>query len=152
MTAKQRREAAEHLRNEYRVSIRRSCAVVLLQRSVSYYKPKGREDRPLRQRIREIAETRVRYGFERIHVLFRREGWRDNHKLTYRIYRSEGLNLRLKRPRRSKVAVHQTQYPGLSGPNQCWSMDFVSDSLFDGRRFRALTLVVNVWKSRLDRH
>ena len=44
------------------------------------------------------------------------------------------------------------KYPGLTEPNQCWSMDFVTDSLFDGRRFRALTLVVNVWKSRLDSH
>ena len=150
MTARQRRQAAEHLRNEYRVSIRRSCAVVLLQRSVSYYKPKGREDRPLRQRIREIAETRVRYGFERIHVLLRREGWRDNHKRTCRIYGEEGLNLRSKRPRRSKSAAHRFNYPGLTEPNQCRSMDFVPDSLFDGHRFRALTLVVNVWKSRLD--
>jgi len=54
--------------------------------------------------MKEIAEARVRYGFNRIHVLLRREGWRDNHKRTYRIYKEEGLNLRSKRPRRNKTA------------------------------------------------
>jgi len=58
--------------------------------------------------MKEIAETRVRYGFARIHILLRREGWRDNHKRTYRIYKEEGLNLRSKRPRRNKTAAHQS--------------------------------------------
>ena len=67
------------------------------------YLDQPRDDRAVRQRLKEIAETRVRYGFARIHILLRREGWRDNHKRTYRIYKEEGLNLRSKRPRRNKT-------------------------------------------------
>jgi len=132
------------------VSERRACAVVLLSRSVLYYVAHRRDDRAVRQRLREIAETRVRYGFPRIQILLRREGWRDNHKRTYRIYKEEGLNLRRKRPRRSKAAAHRQQRPVLTGPHQCWSMDFVSDQLFDGRRFRALTLVDNYSRECLE--
>jgi len=94
-------------------------------------------------RIREIAETRVRYGYLRIHILLRREGWRVNHKRVYRIYREEGLNLRRKRPRRHVTGSRRMDRPTAECPNACWSMDFVSDSLFDGRRFRALTIVDN---------
>jgi putative transposase len=96
---------------EYRVSERRACATVFLQRSVYRYLDHPRDDRAVRQRMREIAETRVRYGFARIHILLRREGWRDNHKRTYRIYKEEGLNLRSKRPRRNKTAAHRQQRP-----------------------------------------
>ena len=94
-------------------------------------------------RIREIAETRVRYGYLRIHILLRREGWRVNHKRVYRIYREEGLNLRRKRPRRHVSGSRRMDRPKVECPNACWSMDFVADSLFDGRRFRALTIVDN---------
>ena len=135
---------------EYRVSERRACATVFLHRSVYRYLDQPRDDRAVRQRMKEIAETRVRYGFSRIHILLRREGWRDNHKRTYRIYKEEGLNLRSKRPRRNKTAAHRQQRPLLTGPHQCWSMDFVSDQLFDGRRFRALTLVDNYSRECLE--
>jgi putative transposase len=123
---------------EYRVSERRACATVLLQRTVYRYLGHRRDDRAVRQRLKEIAETRGRYGFPRIQILLRREGWGDNHKRTYRIYKEEGLNLRSKRPRRSKTAAHRQQHPLLTGPYQCWSMDFLSDQLFDGRRFGGL--------------
>ncbi|WP_159189102.1 IS3 family transposase, partial [Klebsiella pneumoniae] len=93
--------------------------------------------------IREIAETRIRYGCPRIHIQLRREGWPVNHKKTHRIYCLEGLNLRKKRPRRHVSAAHRQQRPVLTGVDQCWSMDFVSDNLFNGRRFRALTVVDN---------
>jgi len=92
----------------------------------------------------------VRYGVARIHVLLRREGWHDNHKRVRRIYREEGLNLRAKRPRRNKAADHRMEAAQLTAPNQCWSMDFVSDALFDGRRFRALTLVDNFSRECLE--
>jgi putative transposase len=104
----------------------------------------------VRQRLKEIAETRVRYGFAPIHILLRREGWCDNHKRTYRIYKEEGLNLRSKRPRGNKTAAHRQQRPLLTGSHQCWSMDFVSDQLFDGPRFRALTLVDNYSRECLE--
>ena len=114
-----------------------------LSHSVWYYKPHGRADSCLRLRVREIAETRVRYGFERIFVLLRREGFRDNHKRVYRIYKQMGLNLRSKRPRRHKTCSHRMDRPTIYKINQCWRMDFVADQLFDGRRFRALTVVDN---------
>jgi len=128
---------------EYRVSVRRACSTIMMVRSMYYYRPKPREDRAIRKRIREITETRIRYGFWRVFTLLRREGWRDNHKRVYRIYKEEGLNLRTKRPRRRKAAAHRMERPNVSNINQCWSMDFVSDQLFDGHRFRALTIVDN---------
>jgi len=93
--------------------------------------------------MREIANTRIRFGFWRIYVLLRREGWKVNHKRIYRLYKAEGLNLRTKRPRRRKAAANRMDRIVLTGPNQSWSMDFVSDALFDGRKFRALTVVDN---------
>jgi len=117
--------------------------VIDIWRSSHRYYSQRRDDRSLRMRIREIAETRVRYGYLRIHILLRREGWRVNHKRVYRIYREEGLNLRRKRPRRHVTGSHRMDRPTVECPNACWSMDFISDSLFDGRRFRALTIVDN---------
>jgi putative transposase len=76
---------------DYRVSLRKACEVSLLSTSVWYYKAHRREDLPLRIRIRNIAETRVRYGLWRVYILLRREGWSDNHKRVYRIYKEEGL-------------------------------------------------------------
>lgn len=144
LRAKQRRQLVKKLIDEYRVSVRRACRVCLTARSVIYFKLQGpRDDRAVRARIKEIAETRVRYGIARIHVLLRREGWQDSHKRTRRIYLEEGLNLRHRRPRRSKAAAHHQWRPALTVPNECWSMDFVADALFDGRRFRALTVVDN---------
>lgn len=93
--------------------------------------------------MREIASTRVRFGFWRIYVLLRREGWKVNHKRIYRLYKAEGLNLRTKRPRRRKAAANRMDRIVLTRPNQSWSMDFVSDALFDGRKFRALNVVDN---------
>jgi transposase InsO family protein len=88
---------------------------------------------------REIASTRIRFGFWRIFVLLRREGWHVNHKRVYRLYKEEGLNLRTKRPRRHRTAATRLDRPELNAPNQLWSMDFVSDALFNGNKFRALT-------------
>ena len=117
--------------------------IVLIHRSVWYYKAHRRDDMAIRRRILEISQVRVRYGVERVFVLLRREGWRDGFNRIYRIYKEEGLNLRTKRPKRRRAAAHRQERPELSRINQCWSMDFVSDQMFDGRRFRALTIVDN---------
>lgn len=122
-----------------------------LQRSVYYYKS-IKDDRVLRKRICEIAEIRVRYGYQRIYVLLRREGWHVNHKRVYRIYCEEGLHLRHKRPRRRVAAAHRMSRPDLSRIDQCWSMDFVADNLFNGRRIRALTIVDNLSRECLAIH
>ena len=91
-------------------------------------------------RIKEIAATRVRYGYKRIHILLRREGWAVNHKRIYRIYREEGLNLRYK-SRRKRISGTRIPRDDVTQINECWAMDFVSDSLFNGKRFRALTII-----------
>lgn len=134
-----------------RVGKRRACEVVGLQRSVYYYKS-TKDDRALIHRICEIAASRVRYGYQRIHVLLRREGWHVNHKRVYRLYCKEGLNLRSKRPRRRVAAAHQVKRPDVSRIDECWSMDFVADNLFNGRRIRALTVVDNFSRDCLAIH
>lgn len=126
------------------MSIQRACAVCKQSRSGWYDKPKVKAlDAPLKKRMHEIASTRVRFGFWRIYVLIRREGWRVNHKRIYRLYKEEGLNLRSKRPRRRRCAANRMERLQLNAPNQVWSMDFVSDALFNGKKFRALTVVDN---------
>src|SRR5579872_957231 len=93
------------------------------------------------KRIKEIAETRVRYGYRRIHVLLRREGWPVNVKRVCRLYREQGLQLRNKSPkRRVKAKLRDGRSPATE-PNQVWAMDFVHDQLFDGRKIRVLTIV-----------
>ncbi len=94
-------------------------------------------------RMKEIASTRVRYGYKRIHVLLRREGWQVNHKRVYRLYCEEGLNLRVKHKRKRPGAALRLPRQQAQGINDTWSMDFVSDSLFNGSRFRVLTVVDN---------
>lgn len=116
---------------------------MVLARSTFRYEPRPRNDEALLARIREIALTRVRYGYWRIYTLLRREGWEVNHKRVYRLYRLEGLNLRSKRPRRNRAAAHRLERVEETRPHQSWSMDFVADALFDGRKFRALTVVDN---------
>lgn len=128
---------------EYRVSVRRTCRLLQIHHSMYYYRYHRRDDQALRTRMREIAITRIRYGSRRIYILLRREGWKDNHKRVHRIYKEEGLNLRSKRPRRSKAGAHRLERPLGIGLHQIWSMDFVSDALFNGSRFRALTIVDN---------
>ncbi len=92
-------------------------------------------------RIRDLAATRTRYGYFRIYILLRREGWIVNHKRVYRLYRDDGLSLRLKKPRRNVSAANRDRQPAALAANEMWSMDFISDALFDGWRLRALTVV-----------
>jgi putative transposase len=139
----QKKKLAQGLQQDYQVSIQRACQVIRLFRSAWYYRSRRRDDRAVRERIKEIAAIRVRYGYNRIHTLWRREGWKDNRKRVHRIYKEEGLNLRSKRPRRNKAAAHRLERPGPERLYQCCSMDFVADQLFDGRKFRVLTLVDN---------
>lgn len=117
--------------------------LVDMSRSTLVYENRRRDDSAVRKRIKEIAQTRVRYGSDRIHMLLRREGWPDNHKRVRRIYREEGLNIRSRRPRKAKSAAHRMERPLLSNLDQCWSMDFVHDQLISGRKIRALTIVDN---------
>ena len=91
--------------------------------------------------IPDLAATWTCYGYFRICILLRREGWIVNHKRVNRRYRDDGLSLRLKRPCRNVSAANGERQPAALAANEMWSMDFVSDALFDGRRLRALTVV-----------
>lgn len=124
------------------IEVRRACGLVTLNRASWYYRHRRRDDSALRRRLRELAHARPRFGYLRLHVMLRREGWRINRKRVHRLYREEGLNVRLT-PRRKRASHLRIVPPRPSQMNERWSMDFVADTLLDGRRFRALTVVDN---------
>jgi len=93
-------------------------------------------------RLKDLAGARVRYGYRRLHILLKREGWQINHKRVYRLYKLEGLSLRLK-TKKKRVSAPRVPLPAATSPNDCWSLDFVADRLSDGRQCRMLTLVDN---------
>ena len=125
----------------YRISERHAARIVKLAIGTLRYESRKVFDEVLRHRLRELAGMHVRYGYRRLTVLLRREGWHVNAKRIYRLYREEGLIVRTKQ--RRKMARRQRAItPSVAArPNQCWSMDFVSDKLADGRAFRILTVV-----------
>lgn len=126
---------------EWDVSIRRACRVLLVDTSTYHYKSRRRGQADLEKRIKEIAETRMRYGYRRVHVVLQREGWMINIKRTYRLYSGLGLQLRNKTPkRRVKAKLREDRCPA-SQPNQTWAMDFVHDQLAMGKKIRVLTVV-----------
>lgn len=95
-------------------------------------------------RIREIAQSRPRFGYMRIWIMLRREGWKDNKKRIHRLYRLEGLQVRMRNRRKKRFSLHRGAAPPATGRNQYWSMDFVHDRLANGRSFRVLT-VIDQW-------
>ena len=132
---------ARYLQVAYGSSERRSCEVLTFGRSTCRYESVAAEQAALRMRIRDLAASRVSYGYRRIHVLLRREGWQVNHKRVYRLYSLEGLRMRPKRPRRHVSARRRKARVAASRRDERWAMDFMSDDLFDGRRIRVLTIV-----------
>ena len=106
MRPARKRQYVEHLRIHYDVSQRRACRAMLLQGSNYYYKSFKSSQAPLRLRIKALAAARVRYGYWRIYILLRREGWVVNHQRVYRLYCEEGLHLRSKRPKRRIRVPH----------------------------------------------
>ena len=95
----------------------------------------------LRVRLRDLAAARVRYGYLRLWLLLRRERYSVNHKRIYRLYREEGLGIRPKTPRRRRSCRYREARSAAGAQNEVWAMDFMSDALFNGRRFRILTVV-----------
>jgi len=134
----------DFVRNAFRVSIRKACRAIPACRATYHYRSCRPEQAPLRKRIREIAETRMRYGYRRIHILLRREGWPVNVKRVHRLYKLEGLQMRPKPPRRRVMAKLRGDRSNATGPNQVWAMDWMHDEPFDGRRLWVLT-VVDTW-------
>jgi putative transposase len=122
------------------VSEKRACGLIGITRWINRYQSRRDPPSELRLRLRELASSRVRYGYRRLAVLLRREGWNVNTKRVYRLYREEGLQVRAQK--RAKRAAHtRVPLPEAAWPNQRWSMDFVSDRLADHRWFRILTVV-----------
>ena len=134
------RTAVRALQAKFKLSERRACALVGLGRSTCRYRPRRQDWPALRERLRTLAGERRRFGYRRLYVLLRREGFRVNRKRVYRLYTQEGLTVRRRRrQRRVPRGV-----PRLGAPtrlNERWSLDFVVDVLDDGRRFRILTVV-----------
>ncbi len=143
MKPAQKRAVVRFFRAGFRVSERRACRVAGVPRSSCRYRRVAADQTALRLRLRDLAATRVRYGYRRLHILLRREGWRVNHKRVYRLYREEGLGIRVKR-RKKLASAPRVLPPPATQPFERWSLDFLSDSLVDGRRFRVLTIVDNV--------
>lgn len=132
--------AVDHLREEHRFSERRACGLVGISRSVLHYVSKRDEDAPIRARLKELAGQYRRYGYLRLHVFLRAEGLVINAKRTYRLYCEEGLQVRRRKrkrlPSRDRISLEAAERP-----NQRWSLDFMSDALWNYRRFRVLNIV-----------
>ena len=129
------------MRAEWSVSIRRACRVIELDTSTYHYKSRRPGQASLELRIREICQTRVRYGYRRVHIHLRREGWPHGQNKTRRIYRELGLQLRNKTPKRRVKAKLREDRRNATRPNETWAMDFVHDQLATGRTLRVLTIV-----------
>jgi len=126
---------------DWAVSIRRACRALRFDTSTYHYKSRRTGQAGLESRIKEICETRIRYGYRRVHVLLRREGWDVNIKRTRRIYNELGLQLRNKHPKRRVTAKLREDRQEAVGPNDVWAMDFVHDQLAMGKKLRILTIV-----------
>ena len=141
MRPRARRKLARWAQEAYRISERRAGRIVKLGNSTLRYRSRKVFDEVLRRRLRELAGMYVRYGYRRLTVLLRREGWRVNAKRIYRLYREEELIVRTKQRRKMARRQRAMSADVAVRRNQRWSMDFVSDKLADGRSFRILTVL-----------
>ena len=140
VTLAAKREAVAHLRSAFELSERRVCRIIGCVRMTVRYHSRRPDDADLRQRLRALAHERRRFGYRRLHVLLRREGFQVNHKRLFRLYREERLMVRRRGGRKRALG---TRAPMLipQWPNDRWSLDFVADQLIDGRRMRVLIVV-----------
>jgi putative transposase len=113
------------------------------------YRSRRSMQEALRSRLRDLAATHVRYGYRRLTVLLRREGWAVNAKRIYRLYDEE--NLKVRSVERKKIGRRQrVSQPAATAPNQSWAADFVSDKLTDGRSYRILTIIDQFTRECID--
>ena len=140
VTPAARREAVAHLCEAHEVSQRRACRAIGVERTSVRYRHRRGDDGAVRSRLRELAAVRRRFGWRRLHVLLAREGIHVNHKKLRRLYIEERLQVRRRGGRKRALGTRAPMIVPL-GPNQRWSLDFVSDTLTDGRRFRILAVV-----------
>jgi putative transposase len=135
-----KREAVVHLCSAFEVSERRACSTIAVDRSSVRYRGTRPDDAALRDRLRELAAQRRRFGYRRLHILMIREGLHMNHKKLRRLYREERLAVR-RRGSRKRALGTRAPMAIPQGANQRWSLDFLSDAFTDGRRFRILAIV-----------
>jgi len=136
-----KRDAVAVLQGSYRITTRRACKLVGHQRSTQYYRSNGKRDSTaLRARMKEFAAARPRYGYRRLFTLLRREGWKDGIDRVYRFYRLDGLAVRSKARKKRRAAL-RVPPAAATAPRQRWAIDFVHDTLADGRPFRVLSVV-----------
>lgn len=121
---------------------RRSCRLIRFRRSSCLYESCDKNVRALVARMKELAASRPRYGYRRLHIFLQRKGRRINHKRVHRLYKMHGLQLRVKHRKKRAAAIRMPLAPAVR-VNQRWSMDFIHDALEDGRRFQILTVVDN---------
>lgn len=139
VTPAARKPIAQHLIDVFRLSERVACKLAGLSRTALRYQSKTNTDNGVRQRLKALATQYPRYGYLMLHGLLRGEGWVKNRKHTYRLYTEEGLQVRTKK--RKKLTRPRQPMEVVTSTNQRWSMDFVSDQLSNGRRFRVLNVV-----------
>ena len=125
------------------LSQRRACGLIEITRRSYRRAPKPDRNRELRVRLRSVAEERRRWGCPMLYQVLRREGWQVNHKRIERLYREEGLSLRRRR-RRKRLSHLRVVRQAPVAANQAWAVDFIHDSLLNGRRFRAFA-VLDEW-------
>src|SRR6478752_1753263 len=138
--ARREAKAVAHLRSIFEVSERRACSALGVDRTSVRYRSIRPDDAAVRARLRELAAIRRRFGYRRLHVLLRREGIIMNHKKLRRLYREERLQVRGRGGRKRALGTRAPMTLP-QGPNQRWSLDFLSDAFADGRRFRILAIV-----------
>lgn len=128
------------VREEYGLSVNKACAALRLSRTVFAYKPSPRDDIPVIDALLGLVERYPRYGFAKYFALLRREGHNWNHKRVHRIYCQLNLHLRRKGKRRlpSRAPVRLEEQATVNG---CWSIDFMSDALLSGQRFRTFNVL-----------
>src|SRR5438093_12461969 len=134
-----KREAVAHVRSAFELSERRACTMIGCVRMTVRYCSRRPQDTELRGRLRALAHERRRFGYRRLHVLLRREGFTVNHKRLFRIYREERLMVRKRGGRKRALGV-RAPMPVPLAPNDRWSLDFISDQFICGRRFRILAV------------
>ena len=140
VTPAAKREAVAHLRSAFEMSERRACRVTECVRMTMRYRSRRPDDQALRERLRALAHERRRFGYRRLHVFLKREGYAVNHKRLFRLYREERLAVRRRGGRKRALGTRAPMVVPQS-PNDRWSIDFVSDQFVDRRRLRILAAV-----------
>jgi len=140
VTPAAKRQAVAHLCSQYEVSQRRACSAIGVDRTSVRYRSRRSDDGIIRARLRELATTRRRFGYRRLLLMIRGEGLKINHKKLRRLYAEERLQVR-RRGGRKRALGTRAPMTLPQAPNQRWSLDFVSDTLTDSRKFRMLAVV-----------